>query len=655
MMDEITPSRYHSLENFPTTPIEPDALIEKVIQQLEDFENVVPEKTPQMIMELCRGFNECIRRNQNKEEPRILIFSPPTGSAKSLSAKAYVSLLENETSLIVVNRVDDAIEFCKEINDLRGNQDYAKCYYRITDENNVSEYRTGRESIGDLKCLVITQSMLKTLTRHNESELAKIILAVQRDLVIVDERLSLFDTDALSNQDLDDCIRIFESINKKSQYQCSSDLSTLKSIESIFTSCKAQANRDNVLHLWAKPEEVKNLQFTNSQLQFDQINTLLNNNVSLLPHISAFLDKRNDMTNEYLKEKLRKLLKTIGSIFSGNEYLFSKNGMISTLSVVRDLDNRFGSMVVLDATATINQYYDTLTYCKHTVAWHINSINPRTYKNLTIHKAQGFNQGKTSLYSGLTSERVRRNVEYYLATAGSILTESDKLLIVAHKTFRGMLESKNKDPRIEFTHWGNHVGKNNWSHCNKVMIIGWHRLPKSVQYQNFTSAVGNFQEARESVNINDPLDAYNQTQLVDDLIQATMRCGARKTIDIEGNCVASDVYIFYADNKNDIAVVETFDKYFGDAKIIKWIPAQVGIEPNLRRRSKDIDEVMKYLVIESMTSENILWSNVVTALELNKSKASKILNDLSFIDAVVDQDWSIGFHAGSKKSKVIYF
>lgn len=656
MIDELTPSRYHSSENFPIVPIEPDALIVKVVQQLEAFGNVVPEKTPLMIMELCKGFNEGIRRNKNKEEARILIFSPPTGSAKSLSAKAYVSLLKYETSLIVVNRVDDAIEFCKEINDLRGNQDYAKCYYKITDENKDSVYRTEKESINDSQCLVITQSMLKTLTAHNESRLAEIILAVQRDLVIVDERLNLFSTNFLSNQELADCIRIFESIDSMPQYQSSLDLTTLKAIERIFISYNTQASRENTLYLWEKPEEVKDVQFTNLQLQFQQINALLDNNdINLLLHVTHLIDKRNDVTNEHLKENMRILLKSISSIFTRNEYLFSKSGNISTLSVVHDLDNRFGSMIVLDATATVNQYYDTLTYCKHTAAWHVISTDPRTYKNLTIHKARGFNQGKSSLYEGLLPETVNQNAEFYLATARSILTPDDKLLIIAHKIFRAKLENKNQDPRIEFTHWGNHVGKNDWSHCNKVMIIGWHRIPQNAHYLNFTSAVGSFQEAGESIKINDSLDIYSHTQLVDDLIQATMRCSARKTIDAEGNCNVSDVYIFHADNKNDIAVVESFEKYFKDVKVTTWVPAQVGIEPKLTKRTHDIDEVMQYLVIKSKTSENILWNNVITDLGVNKVKASRILNNQSFIDAVAEQHWSIGFHAGSKKSKVIYF
>jgi hypothetical protein len=440
------------------------------------------------------------------------------------------------------------------------------------------------------------------------------------------------------------------------QYQSGLDLTTLKTIERIFISYNAQASRENTLNLWDKPAEVKDVQFTNLQLEFQQINALLDNNdIDLLLHVSCFIDKRNDVTNESLKEKMRILLKTIGSIFTENEYLFSKSGNISTLSVVHDLDNRFGSMTVLDATATVNQYYDTLTYCKHTAAWHIDSTDPRTYKNLTIHKARGFNQGKSSLYEGLLPEAVNQNAEFYLDTASSILTPDDKLLIIAHKTFRAILENKNQDPRIEFTHWGNHVGKNNWSHCNKVMIIGWHRMPQNAHYLNFTSAVGSFQEAGESIRLNDSLDIYSHTQLVDDLIQATMRCSARKTIDAEGNCNVSDVYIFHADNKKDIAVVESFEKYFRDANVTTWIPAQVGINPNLRRRAIDIDRVMQYLVIKSKTSENILWNNVITDLELNASKASRILNNQSFIDAVAEQRWSIGFHAGSKKSKVIYF
>ena len=185
-----TPPRFWSTESFSTNPIEPQLLIDEVAKRLQFYGNVIPLKNPQMVSELCKGFNECIRLNQTGDIPQTIIFSPKTGSAKSTSAKTYISLLKEVSSLVVVPRVDDAISYCCEINELSNDSDYARCYFRISDKHPDCDVRVDRQHINDFRYIVITHSMLRTISQYGETSVANALKEKQRDLVIVDERLN---------------------------------------------------------------------------------------------------------------------------------------------------------------------------------------------------------------------------------------------------------------------------------------------------------------------------------------------------------------------------------------------------------------------------------------------------------------------------------
>ena len=80
-------ARMHDSHSFPIEPINPTTLADKVSEKLLSFDkNALADKTPIMVEELCRSFNECIRLNKNGES-QTLILSPKTGSAKSVSSQ----------------------------------------------------------------------------------------------------------------------------------------------------------------------------------------------------------------------------------------------------------------------------------------------------------------------------------------------------------------------------------------------------------------------------------------------------------------------------------------------------------------------------------------------------------------------------------------
>ncbi len=203
------PQRYHTVEGFPDTPINPSQLSARVKKQLESFEGlIVPDKTPAMVEEMCRGFNECIGLNSSNDIPQTLIFSPKTGSAKSVTAKMYIAMLQSEKALVIVPTVNDANEFCKDVNEWSGNGIKAGCYYSITKENPESAYFCEKSLIKIQKCLVITHAMFKMINKYDDSTIANDIKSRADKLIIVDERLNHYNKYSISNNQLEDLITV---------------------------------------------------------------------------------------------------------------------------------------------------------------------------------------------------------------------------------------------------------------------------------------------------------------------------------------------------------------------------------------------------------------------------------------------------------------
>lgn len=157
------PIRAHSATGFPEIPIKPSSLFRNVSNKLQSFpKQVVPDKSQEMVEDLGKGFNECIRLNSNskdKKNPQTLVFSPKTGSAKSVTAKVYIAMLKNEHSLVVVPTVDDANTFCDDINTWSSNPNYARCTYSINHDNPKSTYHIEKRDVEQYRCIVITHNM----------------------------------------------------------------------------------------------------------------------------------------------------------------------------------------------------------------------------------------------------------------------------------------------------------------------------------------------------------------------------------------------------------------------------------------------------------------------------------------------------------------
>jgi hypothetical protein len=624
-----TPPRLWSTKSFPTNPIEPQVLIDEVANQLQLYGNVIPHKMPIMVAELCKGFNECIRLNKTGDMPQTLIFSPKTGSAKSTSAKAYISLLRDVSSLVIVPRVDDAISYCNDINKWSNDPDCARCYYKVSEQNSDCAVRVDHKHINDFRCIVITHAMLRVISKYSERSVADALKEKQRDLVIVDERLSLFQTHEISKDEVRELIDIFARIKKDTHYDLTSLQEPLMMLLPIISKLESVGYeiKQKVIPVNGRLEDELRQIYDYTDINFKMIDVLINDkNVRFAQ--SSTLFKRSDIIEEDAKKIVLGKMHALEQILKNEFYCF-KSGEHTKLISTENLRHAFGSIVVLDATAEINQIYETRSIAQHMQTMHMETTDPRTYTNLTINIATGYKQSRDAIYKNASKNERDEAIKYLQIAKSLLIAEEDKLLVITYKDFRNLMEEQNTESRIEFTHWGNHVGKNDWSRCNKVMIVGWNYLTEDVHYNNFIHAVGSQEFSDELVN-EATIKSYKVTQMVDDLVQAAMRCSARKTIDENGNCTPSELYLFRPDHEEGKTIMSHFVDEFNGAVTKEWIPEHAEIVAKKSKSTDNADLIIKYLKDKVKTAADVYMKTIIDETGMESYTVSRTIKSEYF-------------------------
>lgn len=606
---EPVPKRMHDTSNFPNIPVDPAELALKVTEKLNSFKDVVTSvDTPIMVEELCRSFNECIRLNK-AGEAQTLILSPKTGSAKSVSSQMYVSLLEVEASIVVVYTIEDAIETCKNINEWSGNEDYARCTYSLSGDNN-NDLRVNIDQLSQYRCIVISHALFKLANDAIGIESLSTYKDQKREFVLVDERMDLHKDITFPLSNIKPLLKLFNDIKHSIELPLvDNEIKYLESVLEIFEEFKeiSEMTIDIVDDKIAPSYEQRSFMYVATDMRsahdikthdFSIFQNLLKDKIVKLEKIIdplSLLDSKVE-TNKVIK-KLMSHLKNLATILSSNFYYFAQasgsNGPM--IMITKNILNEFGSSVVLDATATVNRMYDDKVLENPDTVRHIETTNPRKYNNFTINACRGVKQGKHSIYKSLTPNELKQMVELYKEIAYSLLTNKDDcLLVVVHQDFREELKKKITKKAVEFTHWGDHRGKNKWSHCNKMLVIGWNYLPTQVHYLNFINAINGTHDINNQ-QLRDIRDTYSLTQITDDLVQAVNRGAVRKTASTDGNCKESEVYMFYPTGVDGKIVMDLFKKEFEGANEKPWTP--VGIEKiqSLSKNYATIEKVANYI------------------------------------------------------------
>ncbi|WP_458699929.1 DEAD/DEAH box helicase family protein [Sulfurospirillum sp. 1307] len=646
-------------ENFPLYPIHPKHLIKAVTKKLKYFKIFLSEDTPSLITEMCKTFNQVIYLNQNTSKFKNLIVSPQTGSAKSLSAKLYISLLKKESSLIVVQRVDQAIEFCEQINEWSKNDNYARCFYQISNENNNHHLRIEKEELKNYRCIVITHNMFLNANQNKEVDIYKNFNNKNRDFILIDERIKYHRKYTVSKLQVKEYIKmdqidsIYEHNDNEILLEAFLNIRLiLEFFEGIFDKLKATASSNNSNILFSTYDNTCKIIKYNFKHEYENIENIIQviKNANIYFVKNPLMPKETAFYNKQSKIKLLTFLKSLQKIVS-NDFFYYKNGNDESITTIVPIKNNFGSCVTLDATAKINMFYQIESQYGLKTTKIIKTTPTKIYNNLTIHTAKGFFQGKSTI---MKTKRGTKEAKEYLELINSLLAyNDDKILVITSKSFRQTMESLSVNKRISFTHWGDHLGKNNWQDCNRVIVIGWQFYKNLEYYANFISACGRFEDLYQSYRIEGKImHKFKVTQLADDLVQAVNRSAIRNIIDTKGNCPLSHVYLFYAQKDEYFDVVDIFIDQFKGAKIDKWSPILGDTNNNKSKPYLKIEAIISTIKEELQKSQEVRLTTIINKTGIPKSTISRLINKEEFTTQLSESGLDKGML--DKKSLVFF-
>lgn len=243
-----------------------------------------------------------------------------------------------------------------------------------------------------------------------------------------------------------------------------------------------------------------------------------------------------------------------------------------------NLSGKFGSVVVLDATATVNPEYDFRALNNHNIV-PIDKITSRSYSNVTLNicSFNGPKQSRWAIYN--KPKKVNKHKEIiaaYLKVIGAILTPKDKILVATYMDVVSQFADQNPyNDRVKFIHWGSKEarGSNDFKGFNKAMVIGWNRRPMHTyvasvmainQIDHYVTTTGSmWSDANHLKNM----------LIVDDMIQFFNRVRCRTAIDNDGNCHSVELYCFTGGDTEMEKVIRTsFESEMPNIVISDWKP-----------------------------------------------------------------------------------
>ena len=622
-----------------TTPVDPATFTEKVTSFLTKNGVLVSKDTPQVIDKLCRLLNYSITNPKlggliNRKN--ILIYPAQTGIGKSVSIQHFAAMLKKESSLIVVNTVEEAREYCQAINELKGQPKYAQFFSKkkVKDPNQHKDLIAN--TMRYIQCLVITNKMFKGLHSYSVRPVEEFLYYLPddseysspRDLVVIDERLSFMSKKKISFNELEGIAKFLEQAHGnspgfKGDKKLKTYHETLQVILDVITDEQQKhPNHAAIIdqltiepHLEARtlPVRINYQGIANAvAARLDEINSEISLlKTSKIANLKEIKNTVVDHLNTFMD--IARPLDDPSFTFSNSEEVFMPFAVYNKdLYRVKTLYNQFGTAVVLDATAEVNSFFSLSSQSNSQIDV-IPAPKIRKYKNLSINLAKGIRQSATAI-NQVDKAKAAEVKFYYSSIINEILQDGDKLLVISFKEFiDNHLENEFVlNEQVVFTNWGKHVGRNNWSDCNKVLLIGWLRLPEEEYISRLfnISATGTTDFTAIKKISSEAIKELKISEIADDLVQGAMRCCARIIDTDDSDCKPASVYLLEDVLEDSSEVVNLFMKQFPGATLNEWKPKTAQprhalSKPNQRKQDV-LDTIISTIKVDGFYMRNQL-------------------------------------------------
>lgn len=649
-------------------------------KHFQQFNVHVSKDLPKVLGTLCRTLNHSI--TNPKQSPldfrNIWAFPAQTGIGKSVALQIYVSMLKKEASLIVVATRAEAHSYAEYICRLSGDDNYALA---IFSGGNSDRYEFAKDDIvnpKEYRCLVITHNKMQNISSSDEETLDRYRqYAIDdeqtkaRELVVIDEKLSFAKHESVSITEYSRLLDFVENalVYSKACKKLGKRSRVTKQLHTIkeFLVSEAATLSDTQSAKLIEPEQpflelIKNdlPEVIDLQLFMQVVVTRFD---ELATEINAVMNSKVDRLKKE-KEQILTLVKKFcrimqkengdGEYCNLKELGLFKTNQATTISKFKQFYSAFGSCVVLDATATVNEFYQTASTGRLPSFDVIDVPKIRKYKNLKIFTAKGFSQSRSALCG--TDDKITSNIEIYTPVINSLKSANDKLLVIGHKSFISSLASEfYRDKSVAFTHWGNHVGKNDWNDCAKVLVIGWNYLPPLETVSEIYGAYMPSGDITAMSNITkDNIERFSTGQMAEDIIQAVMRTRARIIADDDSDCLPTEVYLLYPDRVKEQAVIDTVINEFPKACVQSWQPPMGADLSSFSKPQKNAHEILLALEAHKQqgTSE-VSWKDIRESTGFSRSSFTKATKEAYFTSELETRGVKVEAINGRQKKFVL--
>ncbi len=594
-----------------TDPIDPTNFAEMTKQRIRHLE-------PQFEFgkNMLQGFafygatyNECVYRNRNNLSPMRHTIPAATGSGKSVSAKLYLSEIAQMgySGLLIVKKVDNAIQTVKEINEMTG-ATTAACIYTVSRDNADSDERVHIDELQTYRIAVISHSMFLSRSHtQKDIHLIRDFNDCQRDCVIIDEQIDFSRTISFSTDELKAGIGLVHNIQDWNKIDDA--LSTLLNNE-----------KHSELDTSGYPDLSRQMR--------EGINKLRRG----LGYVGTKKDRRFEDREAEDRDWMKRLLDRIAIVFSYSN-IITNQGKIRYYSTSQDLTSQFGSVVILDATAKALPLYRSHMQNRDDILMYELPEKIRDYKNVTLHvcKNKHYRQSNDKLVlQAKASQTIGQIVDHYLELFYTLTADGSKLLVVTFKDIEEIFRTGCRDDNIEFIHWGQHEGTNDYSSFGKAAAVGWYRKSKRKYLQDIDAvndAISDYSPFSNSV-LSDAA-AMIRGGLGADFVQFFNRTRSRIAIDKDGNCAPTDFYIF--DDLSSDSPIPIIQKEMPGIQTVDWKPARsYPVAPKNRVEDRS-DKIVEWFLAQpnsTIRSESVLQHFALTKKNMKDTCTSKYFQAL---------------------------
>lgn len=516
----------------------------------------------------------------------------PTGTGKTQGLALYCALMAKQGNkagiLIVTQFIAEATNIVNRINDLAGIGTAISYNHQNKIENS--------GLCNDASVLVITH---KSFINILEAEALGNKVASnwhkflewkngRRKLIVIDEALDIVKNIKIS---IDDLRLVRAIIPHAVALKFPNEVNTIDSVISTLNSGLSEST-DNLL------------ESTFWELSSPDFNPLLEE----LKHYA--FDKRilgftNKEANTSLSRQFTEILQQLKHLLTNWSNFSQFDDIPCLIGAYVMLPLELRSVVILDATAMSNKQYSLLSgipYFKELPA------NIRNYQNVKLNVFWGYDVGKVTL-----SKKPAKYFKEIIKSLSGYIGANNKVLFCTHKDVEKNFENlQTKYKESGVMHWGAIAGKNLWNDYDSIVIYGLPFLNPKTPTDTFRAffdwhgkSNGKYEEAIPYW-VDEPNEIYFHEVYVDEadyqnneylighmvasLIQAINRVRCRRVIDSNGNCEATNIYLFLRGGKLHQDILDGVTKLMPNINVIEY-----GNTEKEEAKSRDEDKLLEYL------------------------------------------------------------